>query len=1101
MAEQIRVDLIVDDRGSVTVKNFGNLTNQVVGQVNQNLTNMRTGWQRVGEFAERAFFVIQGFRSIIGVLENLNQAATRAVSATEGLQAIAEFKGVEGAVEAVNDLDAVRAGLVSTFDAADALKNLLSRGYDVQQAITVINRLSEAAAFNRASHLTLGEAVRTATEGLRNENSILVDNAGVTKNVSVIWKEYAETVGESVTNLTTAQKIQAEYLGILRETEPMVGNITRLTETGAGAQAQFAAQMERTRAAIGLLLQNAGAPFFQVMGGIIEQFNQAPPILQRLTTALFITAGAMAVLRKAVLALQISMGPGGWLIAGVSLLATTFGLLESAAGDAKDELGKVETELGKVVDKRAELEKFKALGRLPGLEEELNLARRGFDQLLVTLRNSSVEAQGVAKSAQEIVTSLGFEQASQRIGRRIASLQSGLSEYIRKWQEVNAVLEGAGEQQVGFLEFVQSLQNDAIRAQNARRVNVLAGVVLRVRELEALREVESQINRVVEKEKELATTRRVSEGLSQQTKAATEDTNAALEGSADKQRETTDEKIRDLDRLAEYQFQTNRITLAEYIEYLQGRLDSTKRETAAEILEWQQLFDRIQVLKQQAQEEATLKFRIEAPEFPEVAQPEGVTGAPQGFGANFFQSGEDYLAMIRQIQFETMNLAGALQFALVDQWLNGISAAKAFESAVKQIIANIVARLISNAIIFGLLSLIPGFGQVIGLPKFSKFLFQGFRRGGYTGAGSEQEMAGVVHRGEFVFPADITDRFRPLFEFILGNPAGFQKGGFADPQKVIEKERKKVDSIAISKTLIEKYKPLFKVIMNVGGGFQQGGFVNGQRQRPEDLIPVPVRVIEKYKSFFRLVIGDVQPERLAQVPDPGEISRAEIPGAVVRPEQPARRAVVNIRENIQRIRPVLNVITGAANAPQFQPEQLTAAGTAPALQTVVSLRESIQRIRPVFDTITNQARQVSETRQDTERTVERTAPGQFVMIPKMFIERYKPIFNLIRGRETGFQGGGFTGLGRLNEVAGIVHRGEFVFPANITKKYRGVFEMILGRFRGYQQGGFVQQFAPPTIPVMQTLQVVVKPGVFELEGRTLKTLVDVETVLDGNRQL
>ncbi|MNP86589.1 hypothetical protein D3C76_1869210 [compost metagenome] len=37
----------------------------------------------------------------------------------------------------------------------------------------MINRLKDAAAFNRQANLGLSEAVLTATEGLKNENSVL----------------------------------------------------------------------------------------------------------------------------------------------------------------------------------------------------------------------------------------------------------------------------------------------------------------------------------------------------------------------------------------------------------------------------------------------------------------------------------------------------------------------------------------------------------------------------------------------------------------------------------------------------------------------------------------------------------------------------------------------------------------------------------------------------------------------------------------------------------------------------------------------------------------------------------------------------------------
>lgn len=65
-------------------------------------------------------------------------------------------------------------GLVSAADAATALKNLLARGYTNTQAIDVLNRLKDAASFGRQASLGLGQAVSSATEGLKNENSVLV---------------------------------------------------------------------------------------------------------------------------------------------------------------------------------------------------------------------------------------------------------------------------------------------------------------------------------------------------------------------------------------------------------------------------------------------------------------------------------------------------------------------------------------------------------------------------------------------------------------------------------------------------------------------------------------------------------------------------------------------------------------------------------------------------------------------------------------------------------------------------------------------------------------------------------------------------------------
>ena len=48
---------------------------------------------------------------------------------------------------------------------------------------------------------------------------MLVDNAGVTKNVSVMVTEYAKSLGIKENALTAAQRNEAVYQGILKETK------------------------------------------------------------------------------------------------------------------------------------------------------------------------------------------------------------------------------------------------------------------------------------------------------------------------------------------------------------------------------------------------------------------------------------------------------------------------------------------------------------------------------------------------------------------------------------------------------------------------------------------------------------------------------------------------------------------------------------------------------------------------------------------------------------------------------------------------------------------------------------------------------------------
>lgn len=164
-------------------------------------------------------------------------------SAFRGLEAVANASGY-GIGRALEEADKLAAdGLISVAEAAKALQNLLARGYSIDQAVNTLERLKDSAAFNRAAHLSMGEAVVTASEGLKNENSILVDNAGVTQNVAKMWELYAKQLGITVNDMTQAQKIEAEYQGIMRETAAQVGNSEKAL---AGYQGQMAEANQET---------------------------------------------------------------------------------------------------------------------------------------------------------------------------------------------------------------------------------------------------------------------------------------------------------------------------------------------------------------------------------------------------------------------------------------------------------------------------------------------------------------------------------------------------------------------------------------------------------------------------------------------------------------------------------------------------------------------------------------------------------------------------------------------------------------------------------------------------------------------------------------
>lgn len=200
-------------------------------------------------------------------------------------------------------------GLVTAGEAATSLKNLFQRGFSMEQSIVIMERFKDAASFGRQSTLGLGEAIQGAAEGLKNENSMLVDNAGITKNVAKMWEEYAKQIGVKTNALTMDQKREAEYQGILKETKFQVGDAIKYSEGYAGAQARQQAAAMQLQQTLGTALLPTMTQLTQAMTAIIVPIGQWVEAHPKLAANILITAAAITTMTTALMGLGIVLGP------------------------------------------------------------------------------------------------------------------------------------------------------------------------------------------------------------------------------------------------------------------------------------------------------------------------------------------------------------------------------------------------------------------------------------------------------------------------------------------------------------------------------------------------------------------------------------------------------------------------------------------------------------------------------------------------------------------------------------------------------------------------------------------------------------------------
>jgi hypothetical protein len=276
-------------------------------------------------------------------VKNGMKAASNLEGALLGLQSIVEGQGRSFAKAKGFIKDYISDGLVPMTDAVTAYKNLASRGYNDEQIQQVMERLKDAASFGRQSSYTLGQAVASAAEGLKNENSILVDNAGVTKNVAKMWEEYAKSIGKTANNLTQQEKIQAEVNGIMTETQFQVGDAAKYTETYAGRVAALNKTLSDIQG-------NIGAAFMPIANIVL-------PLLQRLANWLAKVTTYIKYFMQAFF--------------GVSAVKSQVNTSLGGATQAQESFGKAAEKSGNKVKKAAK----EAKGALAGFDEINSLSQ------------------------------------------------------------------------------------------------------------------------------------------------------------------------------------------------------------------------------------------------------------------------------------------------------------------------------------------------------------------------------------------------------------------------------------------------------------------------------------------------------------------------------------------------------------------------------------------------------------------------------------------------------------------------------------------------------------------------------------------------------
>lgn len=289
--------VIIDTR--MDTKGFSSGAKKLFSTGSNACEKLSSGFRKLGLVVGAALSV----GKIIQFGVESSKAARELSDALTGLQSVVEGQGRSFADAKAFIDEYTSDGLVPAANAITAYKNLASRGYDDGQIRQTMIALKDAATSGRRSALSMGDAVKSATEGLRNENSMLVDNAGVTKNVAKMWDDYAASIGTTANNLTQQQKIQAEVAGILEETKFQTGDAAKVSGTLSGQLQQLSFNFNNLKVAVGGIVNPIVQYVLPAINTAIQAFTRLANAVGQVVGLLFgkvSTSGGLAEQNNAI---------------------------------------------------------------------------------------------------------------------------------------------------------------------------------------------------------------------------------------------------------------------------------------------------------------------------------------------------------------------------------------------------------------------------------------------------------------------------------------------------------------------------------------------------------------------------------------------------------------------------------------------------------------------------------------------------------------------------------------------------------------------------------------------------------------------------------
>ena len=247
MDQVTRIILEVDDKGTATIKKFGQEMGHVQKQTkksDQALKSMKSGMVALAAVTGTAIAAGMAFKKAYDFAE----AGAGALRLEESSRRLADTHG-QSMSAMLASADAALGGTVNKMELMDAANTSLM--LNVSQTPAQFALLAKSAvALGRAMGRTAAESIRDVNTGIGRNSKLILDNLGIVDTGGQAYIKYAEKIGKAVDQLSEADKKQALVNLTIEAAAPLLNENNELTVDAAAGFEAMAASADNVKTSL-----------------------------------------------------------------------------------------------------------------------------------------------------------------------------------------------------------------------------------------------------------------------------------------------------------------------------------------------------------------------------------------------------------------------------------------------------------------------------------------------------------------------------------------------------------------------------------------------------------------------------------------------------------------------------------------------------------------------------------------------------------------------------------------------------------------------------------------------------------------------------------